>query len=102
MGWAKRLATVVVQGALVSGCQRRSRRHRCALRIDSPHHRSQRPGAHQGRGEFDCRVGPLLQYSAEERPDVLTFTSEVLEQPLAIMGPVTARIWIRPDTPIWT
>ena len=42
--------------------------------------------------------GPLLQYLAEDRPDVLTFTSEVLEQPVAIMGPVTARIWIRPDT----
>ena len=45
------------------------------------------------------QIGPLLQYRAEDRDDVLTFTSEVLEQPVAIMGPVTASIWIRPDTP---
>jgi len=42
--------------------------------------------------------GPRLQFVVENREDVLTFTSEVLEQPVAIMGPVTANIWIRPDT----
>ena len=43
-------------------------------------------------------TGPRVQHQAEVRDDVLTFTSEVLERPVAIMGPVTARIWIRPDT----
>ena len=52
----------------------------------------------RGGANLFAAAGPLLQYTAEERDDVLTFTSEVLEQPVAIMGPVTARIWIRPDT----
>ena len=30
---------------------------------------------------------------------MLVFTSEVLAQPVHVMGRVTARIWIRPDTP---
>jgi len=53
----------------------------------------------RGGGNAFTARGPQLQYTAEDRDDVLTFTSEVLDQPVAIMGPVTARIWIRPDTP---
>jgi predicted acyl esterase len=35
----------------------------------------------------------------ESRSDVLTFTSEPLEEPTYVVGRVTARIWIDPDTP---
>ncbi len=63
------------------------------LTIDPDDHVTTRGGAN-----LSAPSGPLLQYSVEDRDDVLTFTSEVLEQPVAIMGPVTARIWIRPDT----
>jgi predicted acyl esterase len=52
-----------------------------------------------GGGNLFTASGPLLQYTAEDREDVLTFTSDVLEHPVAIMGPITARIWIEPDTP---
>jgi len=52
-----------------------------------------------GGGNLFTASGPQLQYTAEQREDVLTFTSDVLEHPVAIMGPITARIWIEPDTP---
>lgn len=35
----------------------------------------------------------------ESRSDVLTFTSAPLGEPTYVVGRVTARIWIRPDTP---
>jgi putative CocE/NonD family hydrolase len=35
----------------------------------------------------------------EPRGDVLVFSTDVLTEPVEIMGRVTARIWIRPDTP---
>ena len=52
----------------------------------------------RGGANLFTSMGPLFQYAAERRDDVLTFTSQVLDQPVAIIGPVTARIWIRPDT----
>jgi putative CocE/NonD family hydrolase len=44
-------------------------------------------------------TGPYDQQSLESRVDVLVFSTEVLTQPVEVMGRVTARIWIRPDTP---
>jgi len=35
----------------------------------------------------------------ESRADVLTFTTDVLMEPVTVIGAVTARIWINPDTP---
>ena len=52
----------------------------------------------RGGANLFTSMGPLFQYAAERRDDVLTFTSQVLDQSVAIMGPVTAHIWIRPDT----
>ncbi len=44
-------------------------------------------------------AGPHDQRPIEGRSDVLVFTSPVLEKPLTVIGRVTARLWIRPDTP---
>ena len=49
-------------------------------------------GRPMGAGSHDQR--PI-----EARSDVLVYTSEVLEEPLTVMGPVRARILLRPDTP---
>jgi len=35
----------------------------------------------------------------EARPDVLTYTSQELEQPLQLAGPVRAVVYVRPDNP---
>jgi putative CocE/NonD family hydrolase len=37
--------------------------------------------------------GPLDQRPIEERGDVLVYTSEPLDAPLEVIGPVTARLW---------
>ncbi len=52
-----------------------------------------------GGANFWATTGPRDQSAIESRDDVLVFTSDVLSQPVTVMGPVTARIWIRPDTP---
>jgi predicted acyl esterase len=44
-------------------------------------------------------AGPMDQRPIEARPDVLTFTTEPLERPLTVMGPVRAKIWLVPDSP---
>ncbi len=49
-------------------------------------------GRAMGAGSFDQRA-------IEARDDVLVFTTEVLDEPLTVMGRVRARIWLRPDTP---
>jgi putative CocE/NonD family hydrolase len=43
--------------------------------------------------------GPQDQRSIEARSDVLTFTTETLVQPVTVMGPVRAKVWLVPDTP---
>jgi predicted acyl esterase len=43
--------------------------------------------------------GPQDQRSIEARSDVLTFTTEPLVQPVTVMGPVRAKVWLVPDTP---
>jgi len=35
----------------------------------------------------------------EERSDVLTFTTEILQKTVTVMGRLRCRLWIRPDTP---
>jgi len=49
-------------------------------------------GRAMGSGSYDQR-------HIEARDDVLVFSSDVLEEPLAVMGRVRAHVWIRPDTP---
>jgi hypothetical protein len=39
-------------------------------------------------------AGPYDQRSAENRPDVLIFTTPVLEQPLEVVGKITVRLWV--------
>ncbi len=57
---------------------------------------------HFGDLEVDGRpmgIGPFDQRSVEERDDVLTFTSDVLGEPVTVAGRVRCRLWIRPDSP---
>ncbi len=57
---------------------------------------------HFGEIEVDGRpmgIGPYDQRVVEERDDVLTFTTPVLDEPVTIMGRVSCRLWVRPDTP---
>ncbi|KPV42155.1 CocE/NonD family hydrolase [Alicyclobacillus ferrooxydans] len=43
--------------------------------------------------------GPIEQSVVEERDDVLVFTSEVLEAPLEVTGPLTAKLWVKSSAP---
>jgi len=43
--------------------------------------------------------GPQDQRPIEERSDVLTFTTGRLVQPVTVMGPVRAKVWLVPDSP---
>ncbi len=57
-----------------------------------------------GGGSYQEPSGPWDQAAVppgrpiESRADVLTFTTDVLTEPTTVIGPVTARIWINPDT----
>jgi len=42
--------------------------------------------------------GPYDQRSIEDRPDVVTFTSPILDDPLTAMGRVRCEFWVRADT----
>jgi len=44
-------------------------------------------------------AGPYDQRPIEARPDVLTFTTDALAEPIAVMGRVTCTIWVEADTP---
>ncbi len=41
------------------------------------------------------RPGPANQAVVEQRDDVLIFTSEALTEPLTVIGPVKAKLWIK-------
>ncbi len=43
--------------------------------------------------------GPHDQRAIEARDDVITFTTEVLDRPLPVMGRLRCTLWVRPDTP---
>jgi uncharacterized protein len=48
-----------------------------------------------GLAAFDAeRAMPCDNRELEERPDVVTFTSDTLEEPLTLFGPVSATLWV--------
>ncbi len=49
-------------------------------------------------GPYDQAANPSDR-PIESRADVLTFTTDVLTEPITVMGRVSATIWINPDTP---
>ena len=57
-------------------------------------------GANYGvpSGPWDQAAYPVGR-PIESRADVLTFTTDVLTEPVTVIGAVTATIWINPDTP---
>jgi putative CocE/NonD family hydrolase len=63
------------------------------LTIDPEH-----PVPTYGGANASLFSGSADQRTVEARSDVLSFTSEPLERPLVVMGRVTARVWIVPDT----
>ena len=52
-----------------------------------------------GGAELGANIGPRDQRSVESRPDVLLFTSEVLEDPLEVTGRISARLYVSSDCP---
>jgi len=44
-------------------------------------------------------MGPRDQSGLEEREDVLVYTSEPLERPLEVTGPVKVKLWVSTDAP---
>lgn len=44
-------------------------------------------------------IGPLDQRPVEARSDVLVYTSEILREPLAVAGPVKAKLYVSTDAP---
>lgn len=52
-----------------------------------------------GGAELAANIGPRDQRSIESRPDVLLFTSDVLDEPLEVTGRITARLYVSSDCP---
>lgn len=52
-----------------------------------------------GGAELGANIGPRDQRSIELRPDVLLFTSDVLETPLEVTGRISARLYVSSDCP---
>lgn len=52
------------------------------------------PAPTHGGNNLEIKCGPLDQSEIEKRPDVLVFTTDVLDLPLAITGNITADIWV--------
>ena len=46
-----------------------------------------------GGGNLTIALGVADQRAVEERADVLVFTSEVLERPVEVTGPITVELW---------
>jgi predicted acyl esterase len=57
------------------------------------------PVATVGGAELGADIGPRDQRRVESRPDVLLFTSDVLEVPLEVTGRITARLYVSSDCP---
>ena len=55
-------------------------------------------GAHDCCG-IELSAGPVDQRRVEARPDVLVYTSDILKEPLAIAGPVRAKLRAATDGP---
>jgi len=52
-----------------------------------------------GGPQLTLPAGPLDQRKIEQRPDVLVFTSEPLQEPLEVTGRVRVRLWAASDAP---
>jgi uncharacterized protein len=52
-----------------------------------------------GGAELAADIGPRDQRSIESRPDVLLFTSDVLESPLEVTGRIIAKLQVSSDCP---
>ena len=52
-----------------------------------------------GGPQLTIPAGPQKQNAIEARPDVLSFTSAVLTDPLEVTGRVKAELWVRSDAP---
>jgi predicted acyl esterase len=52
-----------------------------------------------GGAELYDPKGPMDQRSIEDRPDVILFTSEALEQPLEVVGSLKVKLWASSDAP---
>lgn len=52
-----------------------------------------------GGAELGINIGPRDQRSVESRPDVLLFSSDILEDPLEVTGRIGARLFVSSDCP---
>jgi predicted acyl esterase len=52
-----------------------------------------------GGQELGVPLGPMDQRRAEKRPDVLLFTTGVLEEPVEVTGRLTAKLFVSSDCP---
>jgi uncharacterized protein len=52
-----------------------------------------------GGQELGVPLGPMDQRKVEDRPDVLLFTTGVLEQPIEATGRITAKLFVSSDCP---
>jgi predicted acyl esterase len=59
----------------------------------------ERPVPTLGGAELGANIGPRDQTSLESRPDVLVFTTEVLEAPLEVTGRIKSRLFVASDCP---
>jgi predicted acyl esterase len=59
----------------------------------------QSPVPNLGGQELGVPLGPMDQRSIENRPDVLLFTSSVLEQPVEVTGRLAAKLFVSSDCP---
>ena len=50
-------------------------------------------------GPYGAPAGPADRSVVDHRPDVLTFTTEPLRQPITLAGDVSAELWLRADAP---
>lgn len=52
-----------------------------------------------GGAELGANIGPRDQRATESRPDILVFTSDVLDEPLEVTGRIIARLYVSSDCP---
>jgi predicted acyl esterase len=57
------------------------------------------PVPNVGGQELGVPLGPMDQRKVENRPDVLLFSTDVLEQPLEVTGRITAKLFVSSDCP---
>lgn len=57
------------------------------------------PVPNVGGQELGVPLGPMDQRRAEARPDVLLFTTAVLDEPVEVTGRITAKLFVSSDCP---